>query len=169
MHTGNFDEILDQILSKDPRYTREAYLFVREALDYTQKMMAKSAREPREGREPREPREAKEGKEGKEGKEEAIRHVSGQELLEGVRALALEQFGPMTITVLAEWGVKRCEDFGEIVFNMVDKNLLAKTKDDTRADFAGGYNFVEAFQDPFVPPSRRHPSTTQSEPRSTKA
>lgn len=138
MHTGNFDEILDQILAKDPRYQRDAYLFLREALDHTQKLMHKAAREPREAT---------------KDKEEAIRHVSGQELLKGIRALALEQFGPMASTVLAEWGVTRCEDFGEIVFNMVDNRLLAKTKDDSREDFKGGYDFYEAFQQPFRPSS----------------
>jgi uncharacterized repeat protein (TIGR04138 family) len=138
MHTGNFDEALEKIVAKDRRYHRDAYLFLREALDHTQKIMAKAARETREG-----------------PKEETVKHVSGQELLNGIRALALEQFGPMAATVFAEWGVRRCEDFGEIVFNMVDNHLLAKTKDDSREDFRGGYDFEEAFSQPFLPPSRQ--------------
>lgn len=151
MHTGNFDEILEQIVAKDPRYQRDAYLFLREALDHTQKLMAKAARETRDGT-----------------KEEAVRHVSGQELLNGIRTLALEQFGPMAATVLAEWGVRRCEDFGEIVFNMVDNRLLAKTKEDSREDFKGGYSFDEAFRQPFLPPSAR-PSSEEPASKSSKA
>lgn len=146
MHTGNFDEALDQIVAKDPRYLRDAYVFVREALDYTQKVVTKAGREAREG------------------SKDEIRHVSGNELLAGIRSFALEQFGPMTLTVLNEWGLHRCEDFGEIVFNMVDNHLLAKTKDDSRADFKGGYNFEEAFRQPFLPPSRR--PATAPEPKS---
>jgi uncharacterized repeat protein (TIGR04138 family) len=126
MHEVNFDEAVEQIRAKDPRYHREAYLFVREALDHTQKNLAKDTR----GR---------------------IRHVSGQELLGGIREYAVAQYGPMAQTLLAEWGVHRCEDFGEIVFNMVEISLLAKTDKDSRADFAGGYDFDEAFRKPFLP------------------
>jgi uncharacterized repeat protein (TIGR04138 family) len=130
MHDINFDEELDKIVAKDPRYTREAYLFVREALDHTQKMIVKQE------------------------KEEGPRHVSGRQLLEGSRDYALQQFGPMALTVLNEWGIRRCEDLGEIVFNMVENSLLAKTDQDTREDFAGGYDFEEAFRKPFVPVNR---------------
>jgi len=53
-------------------------------------------------------------------------HVSGQQLLEGIRDLSLQQFGPLAKTVLEHWGVTRCEDFGDIVFNMVDAGLLGR-------------------------------------------
>jgi len=138
MNTANFDEALEQIVQKDTRYHRDAYLFVREALDHTQKLINKAAKS--------ETRAAAE--EPAEGK---VRHVSGQELLAGIRGYALEQFGPMAITVLSEWGVNRCEDFGELVFNMVENHLLAKTKKDSREDFKGGYDFNEAFRQPFLP------------------
>lgn len=131
MQEVNFEEALSLILAKDQRYHREAYLFVREALDHTQKSVGKE-------------------------KHGCLRHVSGQELLEGIRDLALEQFGPMAAMVLAEWGVNRCEDFGEIVFNMVEGGLLAKTEKDSRADFAGGYTFQDAFRKPFLPRSKRN-------------
>lgn len=130
MHDINFDEELEKIVAKDPRYTREAYLFVREALDHTQKMLVKSSRDT------------------------TPRHVSGQQLLEGIRDFALQQFGPMALTVLNDWGIQRCEDFGELVFNMVENALLAKTKEDSRDDFKGGYNFEEAFRKPFLPANR---------------
>ena len=133
----NFDEMLDKIINRDPRYPREAYNFVREALDHTQKMI------------------------GKPPRDDAPRHVSGRQLLAGIRDHALRQFGPMTITVLHEWGLRRCEDFGEIVFNMVENSLLAKTDSDTREDFKGGYTFEEAFRKPFVP-QQRPQSSAQS-------
>ena len=129
MQEINFDEAVEQILARDSRYTREAYLFVREALDYTQRLVGKETRG-------------------------AIRHVSGQELLDGIRRFALNQFGPMVVTVFEEWGVHNCRDFGEIVFNMVETSLLAKTEKDTRGDFQNGYNFTEAFRKPFWPQSK---------------
>ena len=129
MQEINFDEAVEQILARDSRYTREAYLFVREALDYTQKLVGKETRGQ-------------------------IRHVSGQELLDGIRRFALNQFGPMVVTVFEEWGVRNCRDFGEIVFNMVETSLLAKTEKDTRDDFQNGYDFTEAFRKPFWPQSK---------------
>src|SRR2546422_8271263 len=59
---------------------------------------------------------------GKVPKKNEVRHVSGQELLDGIREYALQLFGPMTLTVLEEWGIKRCEDFGEIVFNRSEEH-----------------------------------------------
>ena len=58
----------------------------------------------------------------------------------------------MALVVLGEWGIHRCEDFGEIVFNMVEYELLAKTDKDSRDDFKGGYDFEDVFQKPFLPP-----------------
>ena len=134
MQEINFDEAVELILAKDSRYTRDAYTFVREALDFTQKLASKGARG-------------------------TIRHVSGQELLVGIRQFALQQFGPMTMTVLEEWGVRNCSDFGEIVFNMVETGLLAKREKDTREDFKNGYDFEEAFRKPFWPQSKSSPET----------
>jgi len=74
----------------------------------------------------------------------------------------------MALAVLQEWGIQRCEDFGEIVFNMVDNNLLAKTTEDSRDDFKGGYDFDQAFRQPFQPLSRKK-SAEQPEPKSSKA
>jgi uncharacterized repeat protein (TIGR04138 family) len=129
MQEASIEEALELMLKKDPRYGREAYFFVREALDYTQKAVGKDNRG-------------------------VIRHVSGQELLAGIRDYALSQFGPMAMMVLEEWGIRTCEDFGEIVFNMVEFGVLAKTEKDSRADFAGGYEFHEAFRKPFLPSHR---------------
>ncbi len=128
----NFDEALEKILARDPRFSRDAYHFVRESLDYTQKLISKENRG-------------------------SVRHITGQELLDGIRQFALAQFGPMTVTVLEEWGVKNCRDFGDIVFNMVESSLLAKTEKDTRDDFNTGYDFTDAFRKPYWPPSRLNP------------
>jgi len=126
MQEINFEQTLERILRQDARYHREAYLFVREALDYTQRIVTKNGKEP-------------------------LRHVSGQELLGGIRAYALQQFGPMARTVFDEWGVRACEDFGEMVFHMVESGLLSKTQSDSRDDFKGGYDFEDAFRKPFRP------------------
>ena len=150
MQNQGFDEVLDAMVADDPRYHRDAYHFIREGLDYTQQLISKQ----------------------ETGK---MRHVSGQELLGGLRSHAIDQFGPMALTVLTEWGIWRCEDFGELVFNMVEHELLARTNDDTREDFKGGYDFLEAFRKPFLPPStptkpigplnRRGLRSTSSKPR----
>jgi uncharacterized repeat protein (TIGR04138 family) len=126
MHAVIFEETLETILKNDSRYQRGAYIFIRESLDHTQKLLGRSGREE-------------------------VHHVSGQELLEGIRAYALEQYGPMTLTVLSEWGVRHCEDFGELVFNMVEASILSKTDRDSREDFKNGYDFFEAFRRPFLP------------------
>ncbi|MBK9137968.1 MAG: hypothetical protein IPM17_04295 [Verrucomicrobia bacterium] len=126
MQPQDFDEVVERIVARDPRYTREAYEFVREALDFTQKAISK----------------ANKGK---------LRHITGQELLAGARAYALQQYGPMALTVLNEWGIRRGEDIGEIVFNLIDARLFSKTDADSRADFEGGFDFEEAFRKPFLP------------------
>jgi uncharacterized repeat protein (TIGR04138 family) len=135
MQEPNFDEGLDHILARDPRYHRDAYWFVREALDHTQKTVAKTI------------------------KKSLPHHVTGQQLLEGIREYGLAQFGPMTLSVLEEWGVLRGEDFGEIVFNMVEASLLSKTDQDSRDDFKGAYDFHDAFRRPFLPTKRPAPVT----------
>ena len=132
MQEPTFEDGLEQILSKDNRYHRDGYLFVRDALDHTQKAIVKENRG-------------------------TLRHVTGQELLSGIREYAVSQFGPMTVTVLEEWGIRNCQDFGEIVFNMVEVGLLAKTEKDSREDFQSGYDFHEAFTKPFLPSTKRNP------------
>jgi len=132
MQELNFDEVVERIVEQDSRYEREAYDLLREALDYTQQQVHKKSR----------------------GK---VRHVTGQELLEGVREYVLQQYGPMSLTVLEEWGIHNTRDIGEIVFNMVENRLLAKTDEDSRADFNNGYDFEEAFRKPFLPESKQQP------------
>lgn len=127
MQEVDFDEVVDQLIAQDARFGRDAYYFVREALDFTQKRITREHRGA------------------------ARQHVTGQELLDGIRQYALQQYGPMTATVLEEWGIKNCRDFGEIVFNMIESGLLAKTDKDSRDDFRHGYDFNDAFRKPFWP------------------
>ena len=97
-------------------------------------------------------------------------HVSGSELLEGIKDYALEKFGPMTLTLMNHWNIKKCRDFGDIVFNLVDHGILGRTENDSLADFEGGYNFQEAFEGPFCrvpqtsPPTARPSSTSLDHP-----
>ncbi len=151
MQEITFEEALEQILAADPRYQRDAYLFVREALDYTQKISDKEHRSLSKevGRQP--PTE---------------KHVTGRELLDGIRHFALSQqgFGPMTMTVFADWGITDCRDFGNLVFNMVEARLLRKTETDSPADFAGGYDFDDAFRKPFLPAHKLTPKPAQPNP-----
>ena len=126
MDKSEYQSTIRSIRMQDPRYREEAYWFVRQGLEYTVKELKKVP-------------------------EGTVHHVRGQELLQGIRCYALEQFGPVAGTVLEKWGVKASEDFGEIVFNMVDFGLLGKTEQDDREDFKDVFDFHEAFVHPFLP------------------
>ncbi len=136
MQDLEFSEIVDLICKEDDRFDRKAYTFVRLALDSTVKELKKKQPE----------------------RTQKSQHVSGAELLQGIRAHALEQYGPLAKTVLNAWGVKRCTDFGDIVFNLIEYNVFSKTENDRREDFADIYDFEEAFVKPFVP--SRKPRTS---------
>ena len=143
MKQTDFHEALRKILEQDKRYAPEAYLFLREALDFTIKLLDK----PDKG---------------------LARHVSGAELLDGIRQYALQEYGPVALRVLKHWGVRRSEDFGEIVFNLVGAGALGKTDEDRREDFAGGYDFDQAFAVPFRPAVPREPAPTRRASRTTR-
>lgn len=138
MQDLEFTEIVTLICKEDSRFNRKAYTFVRHALDHTVK-------------------EVKRKDPNRTGKSQ---HVSGPELLKGIRAYSLDQFGPLTKTVLNSWGIGRCQDFGDIVFNLIDYNVFSKTENDRREDFADIYDFDEAFVKPFVPLRPRRPRST---------
>lgn len=128
MQKIEFTEALDNIVAADKRFDRDAYLFLRDALDHTIKLRKKQ-------------------------RTEMSRHVSGQELLDGVRQYALREFGPMVLSVFEHWGVKSCEDFGEMVFNLIRVGVFGKNENDAPEDFKSGYNFRDAFVVPFLPPN----------------
>lgn len=108
------------IRKEDSRYERGAYYFLRQALDYSLKHLQR------------------------EGELSENQHLSGQQLLEGIRLFAIEQYGPMALSVLTHWGIKDCRDFGNVVFNLVECRVLGKTDQDSPEDFAGGYDFADA-------------------------
>jgi len=121
---GDFDEdyqaTLDRVLERDPRYSREAYFFIQSALEYFQHNHRRG-----KGRE----------------------HLTGPQVLDGVRELAILEFGPMARSVLNYWGLERGEDVGEIVYNLIEVGLMAKTDEDRKEDFAGVMAFDESFDE----------------------
>ncbi|MEM7146067.1 MAG: Minf_1886 family protein [Verrucomicrobiota bacterium] len=137
MQRMEFEEAIEVIVSKDKRYDADAYDFLRGALDFTLKRHRGEA--------------ARVGEEDdEEGGERENRHVSGKELLGGFRDHALEEFGPMAITVLEEWGIRSSDDVGEMVFNLIDVGVFGRAETDTREDFRGVLEFEKAFQEPFA-------------------
>lgn len=77
--------------------------------------------------------------------DDETRNVSGQQLCLGLRDYAVKQYGMLARTVLDRWGIQRTDDFGRIVFAMVDIGLMSKTEEDRMDDFRGVYDFEEAF------------------------
>ncbi len=114
-HNINKIFALLKVLNKDRRYDPESYSFVMTSLDFTTRRMRRKG------------------------------HVSGMELLEGIRDYALERFGPMARSVLAHWGIKTTNDLGEIVFNMIGAGVLGKTEQDSKEEFNNRFDFKAAF------------------------
>lgn len=107
-----------------PRYHQNAYYFVFSALQHTQERLNRTAAHVLR-------------------EEEA--HISGRELCEGLRDLALRKFGMLTTTVLRHWGVESTEDVGRIVFELIERGEMRKTEHDNLEDFDDVYDFEEAF------------------------
>ena len=118
---------IKEIIKKDSRYPIQAYQFVFEALDYTTNMLGKSRHKTTD----------------------LERHVSGRQLMEGVRQYALKQFGFMSLTVFEQMGIKQDVDFGNIVFNLVESGLMGKTDADSKEDFKNIYDFKKTFEEEF--------------------
>ena len=142
----NFAEVVEQICEKDLRFSIDAYHFVQEGLNHTLKSL-------------------------KRGGQHAHRHVSGQELLSGLREFALKEYGPMSKAVLNEWGIKTTDDFGQIVFNLVNASVLGKNDTDSPSDFKNVFSFDDAFVKPFVPrnvtPAVRKSTSPKTKKRTT--
>lgn len=120
------DPRFEEMIKQDPRYSPEAYQFVMEALAFTVKQVGER------------------------------RHVTGHELLFGIRDLAIDYWGLMARHVLESWGVRKTGDFGDIVFNMIRCGLLSKTDKDAKDDFRGVYEFGEAFDGARLPDLDEH-------------
>jgi uncharacterized repeat protein (TIGR04138 family) len=109
------DGVLDRILAREPRYPERAYLFVLAGIEYIQTQLP------------------------------ARRHVTGAELAWACRDLAVKQFGLLAPSVLDYWMITRTEDFGRIVFTLVDVGLLMTQPEDRLEDFLNVYDFADAF------------------------
>jgi uncharacterized repeat protein (TIGR04138 family) len=105
-----------QVARREGRFRLGAYEFVREAVFYASRVVYATGT-----------------------------HVSGQQLLEAVRRLARERFGALAREVFEDWGVRRTEDVGEIVFHLVDAGILSKTDEDSREDFRDVYDLDAVF------------------------
>lgn len=114
---ATLEEAFERIGQQDGRYHERGYLFVLAALEYAQ------------------------------GKLTQRRHLSGTELAWACRDFALEQFGLLASTVLGHWGITSTEDFGRIVFTLIDVELLARQPSDKVEDFEHVYDFAEVFRE----------------------
>ena len=108
--------MLDRLQERHPRFDARSYICVLQALH----SVIKSLEEPR--------------------------HVSGKELSEGVKRLALDRFGPMARTVLEHWGIHDTDDVGRVVFAMVEQGILIKQDGDQLQDFTDIFDFEEVFE-----------------------
>ncbi len=88
---------------------------------------------------------------GRNSASEATGHISGPELLDGVRVLGIQHFGVMAILVLQRWGIRCTDDIGRIVFELIDRGEMRKTAHDQLADFIGVYDFEKVFREDYTP------------------
>ena len=110
-------------------FPEEAYQFVREGLVYTAKLFHGEARR------------------ANADTADERRHVSGQQLCVGLKKLATERYGMLARAVLHKWGVRRTDDFGVIVFALIDRCELRQGEQDSFLDFKGVYDFDQAFSE----------------------
>ncbi len=126
MQPIHFETALERIIARDDRFEAGAYLFLKDALDYT--VSRDSGEQP-----------------------ESSKHVSARELLLGYKEYALKEYGPMAATLLKEWRVNSCADIGAMVFQLIDEGMFGKQDSDSPDDFKEYYSFDEAFVLPFLP------------------
>jgi len=108
---------VDELAAASGRYDPKAYLFVLQCLEHCRRRVKRSG------------------------------HVRGRELVESARLLAISEYGPMAKSVLDYWGIKKTEDIGAIVFQMVEDGLLGTTDEDSPDDFSDGFDFETEFVD----------------------
>jgi uncharacterized repeat protein (TIGR04138 family) len=126
MNEPSPQELLQELCRRDTRYPFEAYDFVYQALGYVQHEM-KSTGKIKEG----------------------PHHVTGQQLSEGCRDFALQEYGMMAGTVLNSWNIKETDDIGELVYNLININLMTRTDTDRKEDFHNVYDMKKAFANGF--------------------
>ena len=126
MQETGFQQAVEKICRQDKRYNQEAYAFLRDSLEGTMKRRKKT-------------------------RKDTSSHVGAEELLDGFRLHALDEFGPMSLMVLNYWGLRASEDVGNMVFNLVNAEVFGKTDEDTIESFRDVFNFAEVFVSPFRP------------------
>lgn len=124
MQKLDFAEAVSILADAEPRYHPDAYFFLREALDHTVKLRKRQL--------------------GESG------HVTGAQLCDGIRNLALQSFGPMVPTVFEYWGIRKTDDFGEMVWKLIELGVFGKTDADSKDDFNAVFSFHDAFVAPYV-------------------
>ena len=135
MSAENFS--LDQLVSQDPRYPVEAYIFVREALAFASDSKELGIAPDVDENDPGTPDPMRE------------RHLTGQELCEAIRQFAINQYGYMAKVVLHRWGITATGNFGDIVYNMIELGVMKKSPQDRRSHFDNVYDFDRVFESNF--------------------
>ena len=107
------------------KFHPDAYKFVFAALQYSQEQLSRTL---------------------SDDPEDESAHISGPELLDGVRRLALHQYGMLARTVFETWGVRSTSDFGRIVFDLIERGDMKKTDQDHEEDFDNVYQFEDALE-----------------------
>jgi uncharacterized repeat protein (TIGR04138 family) len=140
MSMGTYQIDIAEIMRKAGGYAPESFPFIRDGLAHASNMVHGESSD-----------------QGDLGIEDASRHVSGQQLCLGLRDLAIQRYGLLARTVLNKWGIFETRDFGNIIFALVDANLMRTTEDDSIEDFELVYTFDEAFEVPASPDAQDEP------------
>jgi uncharacterized repeat protein (TIGR04138 family) len=129
MDHSETEETILRICATHGRYRPVAYRFVLDSLDHT--LRSRGAR-------------------GLPAADAPPSNVSGRDLLENARDLAVDRFGALARDVLAHWGIQRTDDIGEIVFHMVEAKLLRKTDTDSLDDYRDVFELGTALDERFI-------------------
>ncbi len=129
MRDEKFTNTVEKIVDQDPRFSEEAYAFISDAVLYTTHKVESDSTMHKH-------------------------HITGKELLNGIKDFAMQQFGPIAPAVLRHWGLNDSMAIGHVVFNMVNNQLLGKSQEDTIDDFKNGFDFDMEFSKPFLPANK---------------
>ncbi|MCL2744761.1 MAG: hypothetical protein FWE67_13010, partial [Planctomycetaceae bacterium] len=139
-----FNHLFPELLKSDRRYRRESYVFVCEALEYAQRVLKlgrDAANEPMPEELLAEYEELQSLQKQEDLRQRQRQHISGQDLCWAARDYAVRQYGPMAETVLSSLGIRKTDDIGEIVYNLISIGQMRKTAEDSRDDFNGVFDF----------------------------
>lgn len=123
----------NELLARDKRYQRGAYVLVSEALEYAVEKRRKSR-----------------SRHGDSCRDEGPTHISGQDLCLAVKEYALRKYGMMAAMVLGSMGVSKTDDIGAIVFNLIEIGLMSKSGDDSPEDFIDLFDLSQELDEGFA-------------------